>query len=70
MQSVHEILTGIGDTSELQALREILRPVLPSRSSKIAILDDEARQRAVQKRMERRIGQRRGCPSACVSNQG
>jgi hypothetical protein len=49
MFSVHDILTGVGETSELDALRE----VLGTKHSKVVVLDDEARRRALQKRMER-----------------
>src|SRR4051812_31271808 len=58
MQSVHEVLTGIGDTSELFALREMLRPMLPPQSSKMAVLDDEAGHRALQKEWSGKLGWR------------
>ena len=53
MYSVHDILTGMGETSELNALREVVRSLLYSSNSKVVVLDDEARRRALQKRMER-----------------
>jgi hypothetical protein len=49
MNSVHDILTGVGETSELDALRE----VLGAKHSKVVVLDDEACRRALKKRMER-----------------
>ena len=53
MYSVHDILTGMGETSELDALREVVRSVLYPRESKVIVLDEEARRRALQKRLER-----------------
>ena len=53
MYSVHDILTGMAETSELNALREIVRSVLCPQNSKVVVLDDEARNRALQKRLER-----------------
>ena len=52
MYSVHDILTGMGETSELDALREVVRSVLYPRKSNVIVLDDEARRRALQKRLE------------------
>jgi len=53
MYSVHDILTGMGETSESDALREMLRSVLHPRESNVIVLDEEARRRALQKRLER-----------------
>jgi hypothetical protein len=53
MYSVHDILTGMGETSELDALREVVRSILDPRESKVIVLDEEARRRALQKRLER-----------------
>jgi hypothetical protein len=69
MYSLREIPTGIEDASELNALRESLLPMpplLPSSSAKIAVLDNEARQRALQKRLERR--DRDGRRTASIAN--
>jgi hypothetical protein len=53
MYSVHDILTEMAETSELDALREGVHSVLYLRESKVIVLDEEARRRALQKRMER-----------------
>ena len=53
MYSVHDILTGIGETSEFDALRQVVRSVLYPQESKVIVLDEEARRRALQKRLER-----------------
>ena len=53
MYSVHDILTGMGETSEFDALREVVRSVLYPRESNVLVLDEEARRRALQKRLER-----------------
>jgi hypothetical protein len=53
MYSVHEILTGIGETSEMDALRELVHSVLYPLESKVIVLDEQARKRALQKRLER-----------------
>ena len=53
MHSVRDILTGMAETSELDALREVVRSVLYPRESKVIVLDEEARRRALQKRLER-----------------
>jgi hypothetical protein len=53
MYSVYDILTGVGETSELTVLREVVWSPRHRHKSKVIVLDDEARQRALQKRMER-----------------
>ena len=53
MYSVYGILTGVEETSELNALREVVCSVLYRPESNVVVLDEEARRRAFQKRMER-----------------
>jgi hypothetical protein len=52
MHSVHDVLTGMEQTSELNGLREVLCCLLYPSSSKVIVLNEEARGRALQKRME------------------
>ena len=53
MHSVHDILTGMAETSELDALKEVVRSVLYPRESNVIVLDEVARRRALEKRLER-----------------
>jgi hypothetical protein len=58
MYSVHDIFTGAGETSELNALREVVHLLLYPANPKVVVLDDEARKRALQKQMERQHASR------------
>jgi hypothetical protein len=52
MYSVRDILTGMAETSEVEALREVVRSVLCPQDSNVVVLNDEARKRALRKRLE------------------
>ena len=54
MQSVHEILTEWADGTEHTALQGLINEMLPTRSqTNVIILDEQARRRALQKKLER-----------------
>jgi hypothetical protein len=54
MYFVYDILTGVGgETSELSVLRDVVCSLRYRQKSNVIVLDDEARQRALQKRIER-----------------
>ena len=54
MQSVHEILTEWAAGTEHTALQGLINDLLPDRpQTNIIILDEQARRRALQKKLER-----------------
>ena len=54
MQSGHELFTEWADGTELAALQGLITDLLPARrQTNILILDEQARRRALQKKLER-----------------
>ncbi len=54
MQSVHEILTEWAAGTEHTSLQELINDLVPARrQTNIIILDEQARRRALQKKLER-----------------